>query len=436
VGDVPQTTPALEEVQEQHLSTLFRSFAKLRASMMVLPFSLGLWLVVFDPARWRAAILLSIMATALTIVLLDERAFRSGGLKRVGFVDKISLVAIPQMLVIFATGALESPLLPTALPVALVLGAFTTRRRRLLMAWQFGCIWVLYAFEMRGWLPDLIPHALGGGHRAGHNDTHLLVSAVLDNAFLAMGWALGSALGRTYRALVDELFRTRDDALRLHEEQAQLLTTLSAEIAHELKNPLASIKGLAALTSKELDGKNAERMTVLRREADRMQGILDEFLDFSRPLGALAAEPVDLGELCAGVVALHEGMAHERGVAVQLRVENGTARVHCDARKVKQIMINLLQNALDASGTGGVVELEAAPERGGVRLRVLDRGAGLDPSVAARAFDAGVTTKPSGSGLGLTVARAIARQHGGELSLASRAGGGCAAELVLPGGAS
>jgi signal transduction histidine kinase len=143
---------------------------------------------------------------------------------------------------------------------------------------------------------------------------------------------------------------------------------------------------------------------------------------------------VDLGELCAGVAALHEGTAHERGVTVQVRVADA-AQLRCDARKVKQILINLVQNALDASRAGSAVEIEVAGDGAGVRLRVLDRGAGLDPSVAARAFDAGVTTKPRGSGLGLTVARAIARQHGGELSLAPRDGGGCAAELVLPGGA-
>jgi signal transduction histidine kinase len=257
---VPKTTPALEEVQEQHLSTLFRFFARFRLRFMVLPFAFVGWLVVFDPAVWRKALLSAIMSVAFTLVALDEIAFRRGGVRRVRFGEKIAFVSFPQLLVLFATGALESPLAPTLIPVALMLGAFAQgRRRQLARIWQFTGVWVLYAFEVKGWVPDLVPKILGGGARAGHNDVLLAVGAVALTGFLAMAWALGTALGQTYEALVGELFRARDDALRLHEEQAQLLTTLSAEIAHELKNPLASIKGLAALTSKELDGKNAER---------------------------------------------------------------------------------------------------------------------------------------------------------------------------------
>ena len=203
----------------------------------------------------------------------------------------------------------------------------------------------------------------------------------------------------------------------MHVEQGQALTRLSGEIAHELKNPLASVKGLAALMALDLEGEAAEQMTVLRREVDRMQTVLEEFLNFSRPLVPLTQEPLDLATLAREVTELHQGMAVQRGVAINVR-SAGSIRSTCDDRKVRQILINLLQNALEVSDRGSEVTIEASliePDQ--AALRVLDRGSGLSRELEGRFFEPGVTNKPNGSGLGLTVARALARQHGGTLTL-------------------
>jgi len=105
----------------------------------------------------------------------------------------------------------------------------------------------------------------------------------------------------------------------------------------------------------------------------------------------------------------------------------------CDPRKVKQVLINLVQNAIDASPAGEVVALTAErPDAGGALVRVLDRGRGVDPNLGETVFAPGVTTKSKGSGLGLTIARSLARQHGGDLLLRSRTGGGTEALLLLP----
>jgi two-component system, NtrC family, sensor histidine kinase HydH len=207
------------------------------------------------------------------------------------------------------------------------------------------------------------------------------------------------------------------------------LTAWSGEMAHELKNPLTGIKGLAQLI--QLDpSRTSERLELLLVEVDRMRAILDEFLNFSRPLVPFAEETADLGELCREVVAVHEGIAAARHV--KLMAPADALEVLCDSRKIRQIVVNLVQNALEASTDGGEVCVIVGRENGFASVRVMDRGCGFSGAIGDRAFQRGVTSKAGGSGLGLTIARSLAEQHGGGLRLTNRDGGGCIAELVLP----
>ena len=162
-----------------------------------------------------------------------------------------------------------------------------------------------------------------------------------------------------------------------------------------------------------------------------MQGILDEFLTYSRPLVPLTIERVDLRELAIDVATLHEGLALERQVDVQVLSE-APVWVRCDPRKVKQVIINLVQNAIDASPRGSAVTLQVIEGASEAHIHVRDHGEGVDASVMTQLFTVGATTKERGSGLGLVVARGLARQHGGELTLENVEGGGASATLRLP----
>jgi signal transduction histidine kinase len=308
------------------------------------------------------------------------------------------------------SGGLGSPFV-IVLPVASAANAMSGGRRQAFTA---------VAIQLAA-LPLLA--LLGGGS---------LLFAVTMALFILIGMNIGLTMRRMYEAVLMRALHARDDLLRLHVEQLRDLTTLSSEIAHELKTPLASIKGLTGLALVELQdpARAAERLGVLRNEALRMQKLLEEFLNFSRPLSPLSVDAVDARIVAEEVAELFARPAHERQLTTSL--SGGSVEVRCDRRKIKQVLINLMQNALEASRPGGEIRIEVEGEPSQARIRILDRGRGLAAELGERAFQAGVTTKERGAGLGLTIARSIAQQHGGTLDLRPREDGGCVAELVLP----
>jgi signal transduction histidine kinase len=162
-----------------------------------------------------------------------------------------------------------------------------------------------------------------------------------------------------------------------------------------------------------------------------MQSILDEFLNFSRPLVPLNLASADLCTIVSEVCILHQGMSELMGVKVSLETQ-GPVEVFCDPRKVRQILVNLFQNALDAAAARGHISIRVQFSGEQAEIDLSDDGGGLDPELAERVFEAGVTKKVGGSGLGLNVARGLARQHGGDVTLVNRPSGGCTALLTLP----
>lgn len=427
-----RTPAAFEEIQRQEMSRLFGLFT--RARLALIPILLGFlaWIWWIDPGGWRIAVLL-VVVPALTVIFVAEfRRWQRRGLSRHAIDRNLGIGVVAILTIATVSGGLESPFLPIMVIVTVAIGLFATPAwATWLMLLEISGIWT-YAVLLvtRGDLWLRLP-ALDGG-RPPMAARVFTLSAIL-TVLLVGGRFVGRSVRRAFDLMLRRTIRAQGESLRAHAERAEELTALSAEIAHELKNPLASVKGLAGLLAPQLpDGKGSERLGVLRREVDRMQSILDEFLNFSRPLVPLALGTHDLAALCREVEALHEGLALEREVHLEVAGE-GLVPARCDPRKVKQVLINLVQNALDAAPPGSTVTLEALPAAGGgAEARVLDQGRGLDATLGHRVFEPGVTSKEAGSGLGLTIARALARQHGGELHLEPRPGGGTTARLVLP----
>lgn len=374
-----------------------------------------------SPSTPRALALAAALTLATGAALAEARGAAD---ERLAASRNLLAMAGLLLLATASTGGVASPL---AAGIPLVTGVvFLVAPRR--AAWatlaiEAAALWALAwldptpeaarrAIALPGWLgPALAPAVL----------TVIMLGAA----------RVGVVIDRVVDGLLLDVDRSHDEAIAAHREQLHELTALSGEIAHELKNPLASVKGLAALLSRDAQGKAAERIEVLRREVDRVLATLEELLSLSRPLSPLATAEVDLRALCDDVARLHEGVAAERGIALACDGDD-RARCVCDRRKVKQILTNLLQNALDAAPRGSAIHLRARASEGGARVEIEDRGAGLPDEVRRRLFQRGVTSKRGGSGIGLPISRALARQHGGDLAIGDRAGGGAIATLVLP----
>jgi signal transduction histidine kinase len=384
---------------------------------------------LLDPVPWRWMWLGGVLILAGGFALYEERRYAREGFTARSVPLNIWVGLILQQAFVLGTGGVASPFMPTILPFAFVGSVASPSRQRwwLLLA-QLGALTAMSLAQLSGGLPGLpLPYF-------GSASPPLIVACVsVVGVMCVAATFVGGALRRTFDNMLAEALANRDELLATHRAHARELEALSGEIAHELKNPLATVKGLTQLMAREPGRvQPGERLEVLTGEVARMQGILEEFLNFSRPLVPLAVSAVELVKLCDEALVLHEGLAGERGVRLE-RVGSGSVSAACDPRKVRQVLMNLLHNALEASPPGSLVTVavESTPS-GDARVSIRDQGPGLAAEVAERAFEAGVTTRERGSGLGLTVARALARQHGGEVTLMNGQRGGCVAELLLP----
>lgn len=423
---------SVQEVEDAALEALFQRGVQLRLYFGPFVFLSAMLFVAWDAKPWRLWLVGTAVALAIVRLAWEARVVRRAGLHHARLSTLFPVPATMLLIVVTSTGGVESPITVVLPLVAVFFGIFIRPLYGVVFASIASVwVWVLTAVAWSGWVADFIPELFGGGPRLPGSDAMIVTRAGFLTFALAWAALVGAVMRRAFQSAIGFALEARDQVLRSHEESTRTLTTLAGEIAHELKNPLASVKGLAALVDREAQGKEKERLTVLRREVDRMQEILESFLNFSRPLVPLDVGAVRLSELIERVAALHEGIAMERGVQIRVDARKDLS-VKADERKVQQIVINLFQNALDVTPHGAAVDVVVAPDKDGARVLVMDRGPGVED--LERVFEPGVTSKEKGSGLGLTIARLLARQHGGEVRLLRREGGGTVAELTLPGG--
>ena len=424
-------TEGQAEILHQEQARLFGRIAGVRVLAIPVIAVLVLGIVVIEPLGWRTVLLVAMGTGVIVFFVTELMRFRKSGFTPAALPINLGVAVFAQLGVSAVTGGLTSPFIYAMVPLGVLVGVFLRPAFVLALGTvQVTTVWGLAYVAHRGLVPDMNLGSFGGGPDIGAPAAFYYAHAAVLSLVVVAGGQLGRTVHRVFLSTLRRALNAQQESLEAHADRVRELTALSGEIAHELKNPLASVKGLSALlTQNVFDDKGKERLTVLRREVDRMQAVLEEFLNFSRPLVPLATVSCDVAQVGIEVARLHEGIAQEQGVHIESTGEH--AKVHCDPRKLKQILINLVQNAIEASSPRSAIVLETRSVDGAVRVAVMDRGRGLRLEQQS-AFEPGVTTKPNGTGVGLTIARALARQHGGELTLEPRGGGGAVATLTLP----
>jgi signal transduction histidine kinase len=244
------------------------------------------------------------------------------------------------------------------------------------------------------------------------------------------------------RQLDQVVSRVREVVARSQQQQQEMLRAeqlaavgqLAASVAHEVRNPLVSVKLLvgAALRSRPPRALSAEDLQVIHDEVGRVEGRVQALLDFVRP-PEMVREPCDLRELVNRALELVRGRIRQLRVQMNADLPGRPVMTTLDRGQFTSVLVNLFLNALDAMPHGGRLSVVLSPgARGEVLLAVADTGTGIDAAVADRLFTPFTSTKSTGTGLGLSICRRVVQDHGGTLTGENRSEGGACFTIRLP----
>ena len=244
-----------------------------------------------------------------------------------------------------------------------------------------------------------------------------------------------AALALANAGAVEELAEAREHLAR--NERLAAMGELSAAVAHGIRNPLAGIRLAAqlALEGAAPSDPMRENLTDVLTEVEKLEARVRGVLDFARPFEP-RLEPTDLRAVVAGAIQSLASQAAARDITIAFDPPDGLPRVLGDATYLGQAVQEIVGNAIEALSVGGRIEITAAPVGDGpprVRLEIADDGPGVPPDLRERIFQLFMTTKPTGTGVGLAVARKIVERHGGTIVLADASVRGTRFLIELPG---
>ena len=248
--------------------------------------------------------------------------------------------------------------------------------------------------------------------------------------------ALTIANARAYQKIRDQMDELRQTQQKLIEsERLASIGQMAGHLAHEIRNPLATIGGFAKSIAKHTsDGSRVQQNAqIIYDECIRLENILANVLDYSKPVKP-EKEPVQLNKLVRDTLQQFENLIEENDIDVECDFDESLGEVVADGRMIKQVVINILKNSIEAveDEVQGNIRLATGQDGSEVVFTVTDNGPGIEEGVRERLFSPFFTTKVGGSGLGLSVTRRIVRQHGGDIDFESSPGEGTSFYVKLP----
>jgi len=298
------------------------------------------------------------------------------------------------------------------------------------LASRTGLLLALWAFTLRSLLL-LVAAALPAG---------LAKSTLIGAALICLALATVALLQALYRNVLEENAanleaRHEAELYSLQEQKGQAITNLASVVAHEMNNPLTAIMLHTDVLLNSLeDEKTIKSLAVIRKEVARLRNLTGSLGRLARPT-RFHKRPCDLRQLLEEIVLLTSQEARRREIELALEAPEGPINLEADSEQLRQVFLNLIQNAMQAQEGGGRITLQMEQRPGEVEVRIEDQGPGISPDKLDKLFEPFFTTKHSsgGTGLGLYVSkRIVERNHGGRLSVESTPGKGTTFYVVLP----
>jgi two-component system, NtrC family, sensor histidine kinase HydH len=338
--------------------------------------------------------------------------------------EQMARIVVCSQCVLFATtgvtvavtGGVRSPLLLTFVGAYLA-SVFAAGDRRATRA-------LLGATALGVGALTLLPAAAAGPELPGAAHGFLAAASVLGVAALMAPVLAGMSRRR------DALVRARKEMAADALARAQSLEEIGSKVAHELKNPLTGVKALVQLGLRSpAEAPSHDRLEVVEREVTRMQEILQNYLSFTRPLQGVRPRRVELAPLVSDTLVVLSGRADDAHVRLYAQ---GDATLEADPRRLKEALLNLVANAIEATPPGGEVVVDVRPSGDEIEIVIRDTGRGMAQETLRRIGTPFFTTRDDGTGLGVVLARSVIAQHGGSLRYDSEPGRGTQVQVTLP----